>query len=281
MQLGRCAVHFGFLLVVFISACGKVGDPLPPFIRIPEAIKDLNVAQSGYNLVLTWTNPPRYIDGSAATNLSRVQIRSNWTSAATVEAAAAGRPQSYSIPVGPVNTSERTFWLVVETTQGKLSEVSNKASITPVEVPGRVGRLTAMADQRRIFLQWDKPQDRPDLADAYVVTRTDIPAEAQTLTDTRYEDLRYESGKMFTYHVTATRRLGQTMVMGVGPEATSVVAQDKTPPKVPTGLEISSSDAGGYVTWNPNNEADLAGYRVFRSDRSNAGFKPVSDRIVM
>src|SRR5262245_6451001 len=157
MQLGRCAVRLVFLFVVFLSACGKVGDPLPPFIRVPEAVKDLRVTQSGYDLVLTWTNPPRYIDGSAATNLSRVQIRTNGIPIASVEATAAGQPQSYVMPVGSVSAGERTFLLLVETNQGKISEVSNEASITPAEVPGRIRRLTAVADQRRIFLKWEKP----------------------------------------------------------------------------------------------------------------------------
>src|SRR5439155_12608780 len=67
------------VLLLAVAACGKVGDPKPPFIRIPEAVKDLTVTQTGYNLILTWTNPPRYVDGSAATNLARVRIQSDGT----------------------------------------------------------------------------------------------------------------------------------------------------------------------------------------------------------
>jgi hypothetical protein len=267
------------LLLLLLPACGKVGDPLPPFIRIPEAVKDLAVTQNGYDLVLSWTNPPRYIDGSAATNLSVVHIRKNGETLATVKIEAAGQPQSYPTPVGAVLAGQSTFSLVVETTQGKFSQVSNTASVTPVEVPGRITGLSARPDQRRIFLSWEKPQDHPELADLYVVTRTDIPAEVETVNDTRYEDVRYRAGRALTYRVTAGRRVAGNVVMGVGPESTTVTAEDKTPPAVPVGLEVKASEAGAYVTWEPNSESDLAGYRVFRSEWPDSGFKPVTDRL--
>src|SRR5215813_5543396 len=97
----RLARHFVPSLLFLLAACGRVGDPQPPFIRIPEAVKDLAATQNGNNIVLTWTNPPRYIDGSAATNLARVQIRSNGTTIATVNVAGVGKPQSFAVPVGP------------------------------------------------------------------------------------------------------------------------------------------------------------------------------------
>src|SRR5262249_56223006 len=106
----------------------------------------------------------------------------------------AGKPQSFAIPIGCLIAGQRTFAGVVETTQGKQSDVSNMASINPVEVPGRVTGLSAVPDQRRIFLKWDKPKDGAAFAEAYVVVRSDIPAEAETVADTHYEDIRYQEG---------------------------------------------------------------------------------------
>jgi hypothetical protein len=257
-----------------------VGDPQPPFIRIPEPVTNLAAAQSGYNVILSWTNPPRYIDGSAATNLARVQIRSGGQLLATVNVAAAGQPQSYAIPVRSDLGHRLTFTVVVETTQGRVSEVSNVASVEPVEVPGSVFQLHAVADQRRIFLEWKPPKDHPELADEYLVVRTDLPAEAATVRDTRYEDVRYQAGQSFTYQVTALRRIGPMAVPGVGPEMTTVAAIDKTPPTTPAGLEVRPSDTGAFLTWEPNNETDLAGYRVFCSEWSNSGFRPVTERLL-
>ena len=87
-------------LVLILTGCGKVGAPLPPFIRIPERVIDLAVRQDGNNLILTWTNPATYVDGSEATDLAQIQIRANDAVLMRVEATAAGKTQTVVIPVG-------------------------------------------------------------------------------------------------------------------------------------------------------------------------------------
>jgi hypothetical protein len=155
---------------------------------------------------------------------------------------------------------DRSFSVTAETATGKLSQVSNIVSIAPVAVPGKVLNLRGVVDQRRITLSWEKPQEHPELADAYRVSRI-APAETQVVSDSRYEDLRYRPGEMYTYEVTAMRG----MVPGVGPEAISILIQDKTAPQVPSGLDIVVSETGAFVTWAANAESDLAGYHVFRN----------------
>jgi hypothetical protein len=258
-------------LVLLLTGCGRVGAPLPPFIRIPERVTDLAVRQDGNNIILTWTNPAKYIDGSQATDLSQIQIRANDTVMMKVEATAAGHAQTLALPVtaADVNVS-RFFSVMAETARGKLSQVSNTVSIGAVAVPGKVLNLRAIVDQRRITLSWDRPQEHPELADGYRVSRM-APPESQLVSDTRYEDLRYRPAEMYMYEVTAMRG----MVPGVGPENISVLIQDKTPPQIPSGLDIVVSETGAFVTWSANSESDLAGYRVFRNAM------PVSDRLTM
>ncbi|HYR90748.1 MAG TPA: hypothetical protein VE422_42190 [Terriglobia bacterium] len=267
----------GFLLL--LVGCGKVGDPLPPFIRIPEPVRDLSARQNGQSLVLTWTNPARNIDGSQADDLARVQVLSSNDVIATVNVNAPGRAQSFEIPLGSALGPSRSFTVQLETSRGKVSGISNSASVTPVEVPGRVTGLRAAADQKRITLQWDRPQEHPELANAYLVNRVDPAEEPQVVPDTRYEDSRYQPGRRYSYQVTALRNVQGAMVPGTEPAAITVVAEDKTPPVVPAGLEIVPSDTGAFLAWNDNSEEDLAGYRVFRGESANGPFRPITERL--
>jgi hypothetical protein len=247
-------------LVLLLTGCGRVGAPLPPFIRVPEKVTDLAVRQDGNDIIVTWTNPAKYIDGSQATDLAQIQIRADDAVMIKVQATTAGQSQTVTLPVGAAVNVNRSFSVIAETAGGKLSQVSNIVSIAPVAVPGKILNLRGAVDQRRITLTWDKPQVHPELADAYRVSRI-APAETQVVSDTRYDDLRYRPGEMYTYDVTAMRG----MVPGIGPESVSVLIQDKTPPQVPSGLDIVVSETGAFVTWSANAESDLAGYHVFRN----------------
>jgi len=247
-------------LVLLLTGCGRVGAPLPPFLRVPEKVTDLAVRQDGNDIIVTWTNPAKYIDGSQATDLAQIQIRADDAVMIKVQAMTAGQSQTVTLPVGAAVNVNRSFSVIAETAGGKLSQVSNIVSIAPVAVPGKILNLRGVVDQRRITLTWDKPQEHPELADAYRVSRI-APAETQVVSDTRYDDLRYRPGEMYTYDVTAMRG----MVPGIGPESVSVLIQDKTPPQVPSGLDIVVSETGAFVTWSANAESDLAGYHVFRN----------------
>ncbi len=50
----------------------------------------------------------------------------------------------------------------------------------------------------------------------------------------------------------------------------SGIPWDSVPPKPPTGLEVvSTTHNSTTLTWDPNTEADLEGYNIFRSEKSN------------
>lgn len=59
-----------------------------------------------------------------------------------------------------------------------------------------------------------------------------------------------------------------TMAMLAGCGGSPSDSGDRTPPSVPEGLEGTSGDEMVELTWDANNEDDLAGYNLYRSEHS-------------
>ena len=56
------------------SACGKKGAPLPPIVRVPEAVKQITARRVGGDVVLTLVMPAQNVDGSTPVALGRVDV---------------------------------------------------------------------------------------------------------------------------------------------------------------------------------------------------------------
>jgi hypothetical protein len=263
------------LLAVVCTACGKVGDPKPPIKREPLAANGVSAGQSGNVVTLSWTNPARYVDNNAVTDLAYVRILRNGVQIAREKAQPAGQPQSYSIDVSNDLNTELTFVVQAETTRGTLSPPSEAVRIQPRDVPGVPRLLQSVVDLDRITLDWMPPERRPELAEVYLVRRTDRPA-AVTVTTNHYEDEDYEPGKKYDYTITAARA-GNPVVPGATGASISVAATDTKPPAAPTGLDVFSAGAGVFLSWDTNKERDFKEYWVFRSDQPEKPiFPPLS-----
>lgn len=256
--------------LLLLTACGRVGATLPPIIRVPQKVDNLSVAQNGYSLVLSWTNPAKYIDGNPATDAGKVHVFRNNMDIAIVDVTGAGKAQSFVLP--DVKSSvgvALTFTVQLEVPKAnKRSVVSNVASIQPVDVPGSPRNPVATVDLGKIALTWDPPDLNPGLVEAYVVQRSDKPAPVR-LTVPRFDDTDYEPGKTYSYTITAVRGTSP-QIPGEGSRMLSVVAKDSTPPHIPTGLQIQTIGKGVFIQWEMNTEPDFKTYRLFRSDRAEA-----------
>ena len=62
------------LALPFTDACGKKGDPSPPFPRGARAITDLAIEQEGADAVLTFSYPDRLMNGLPLTDLAFVEV---------------------------------------------------------------------------------------------------------------------------------------------------------------------------------------------------------------
>ena len=270
-------VPVAILILLLASGCGKVGDPRPPKIRVPAPIMDLKVTQSETNVVLTWTNPQKYIDGSNATDLTTVQILRDGKPVASPPVSGPGKPQSHSLNVSDAFGTTPSYTVVVQTERGKPSGVSNEAHIEVVDVPGVVSNLKGSMDQHRIHLEWDPPVQNPSFAETYLVRRVDGAIPPVSVSATSWDDMNVEAGKTYSYVVTAGRGTSSP-VYGRPAPPYPVVALDKAKPAIPKGLQPPTvSDTGANLIWDKNAEDDIEGYKIYRSDNPDTGWVQLGD----
>jgi fibronectin type 3 domain-containing protein len=228
------------------------------------------VSQNETNIILTWTNPEKYVDGSNATDLTNVLIRQDGKLIATVPVSGPGKQQTY-LPIVSDNLKTPTFTVEIETQRGKSSAPSKQVQIAIVDVPGAVMNLRGVMDQHRIQLDWDPPAENPALAEVYIVRRDEGASDSVAVTENHWEDKTVEAGKTYSYVVTAARRSVPPVGGPPSPKVT-VTAIDMKPPAAPSGLQPPViSDSGAILRWDRSTEEDWAGYKVYRSENPAAG----------
>ncbi|MBN1422274.1 MAG: alkaline phosphatase [Planctomycetes bacterium] len=147
--------------------------------------------------------------------------------------------------------------------------------------PAAPVNLMATAGDGSVTLDWDDNTES-DLA-GYNVYRWDsqeqvysLVASTDELTST-YTDTGLTNGTPYLYVVTAVDGVG--LESGYSGEASATPA-DMTPPAAPTGLVATGGDGVVNFGWSANTEWDLAGYNVYRSTTSGAGYAKVNGSIV-
>ena len=63
-------IALSVLLLISGSACGKKGDPRAPELATPQTIKNLTARAAQTGVVLTWSRPTEYVDGSEIKDLA-------------------------------------------------------------------------------------------------------------------------------------------------------------------------------------------------------------------
>ncbi|QOV91332.1 PA14 domain-containing protein [Humisphaera borealis] len=134
--------------------------------------------------------------------------------------------------------------------------------------PGAPSGLAATGQPNGIALDWGDVTGAPLLA-GYNVYRstttggTYTKLNASPVTDSLYIDTSAASGVTYYYRVTAIDSWGGES--GTSATVNAVRTTDNVPPAPPTGLAGTGVATGVTLNWSANNDADLAGYRVYRA----------------
>ena len=211
----------------------------------PAAPTGLAAVPADGEVALTWEAVPEYdVDGYLVFQ-DGVQVHS--TTGTTWRAG------------GLENGREYTFTVVAVDTSGNDSEPSEPVQSSPRDgvAPAAPTGVVATPGDTEVVLRWD-PNAEADLA-GYQVLRDGV--EVRFETGTTWTDTGVVNGTRYTYVLVAVDTSGNDSGPSEPAEATP---RDGVAPAAPTGVVATPGDTEVVLSWDPNVEADIAGYRVLR-----------------
>ncbi len=305
-------------LLMVAAGCAAPGVPQPPSLRLPALVDNLAAERKGSRVVLTWSPPAETTDRQAnrwptLTRICRVlnhypidhceavyEVRS--TDLAST--AAAGHKQQVSfedvLPPSAIGAqNEATYAVEVRNEHGRSAGLSNQVRVPlPPTAPPPVD-FHATLDAQGPLLQWTAsalPANgagwncrfriyRRAKGKAEFILAAEEPC-GNGLAEARDPGFEWETE--YDYKLVSVAEHSQSgkpavMVEGDDSRIVHLVTHDVFPPAVPSGVQAVFSSVGQKsfidVTWAPNTERDLAGYRVYRK-APGGQFKAVAGELL-
>lgn len=295
------------LAVLGLVACGKRGSPVPPRMRLPEAVTDLSATAREAGIEVAWTLPRRRVDGTrlfdpgeaklyrledTGATEPRAAMRVNNRIAGYTEVAAVRLkdPPAPEVQGGRVLYTDRrdltfgrryTYVVVTTDAQGRMSGPSARSSVTYIAPPEAPGALRAESGDRESRLAWQPPARLVDgtpvgVPLTYEVLRAPDAATALTVVartapgETSFVDRGLTNDRTYEYAVRAIRTEGSASASGAASARVTVTPVKTTPPAPPTDLAAIGSRGEVRLSWKPSPATDIAAYVVYRAPPDGA-----------
>jgi hypothetical protein len=290
----RCLVRVMgafFFGALFLSAagCGFKNKPLPPESVVPQAIDDLRYTVNDKGIQLTWSYPVKTIKGSVLEDISSFQL---FRAEIPLEDYCGSCPIPFTEPVtvgggSPLDGQTRRkvsydsnllrsghkYFFKVRSRTSWFADSADSNVITLVwfDPAAATGKVTAIPGDRQVSLAWQPVTLKTagkDLLVKYQVLRSldgkDFTKTGDPLVATSYLDRQVSNGQKYFYSVQTMTEYKNELAQGGVSKEVATTPIDLTPPVPPTGVSAVRTEVGIKVFWDRNDDADLAGYRVYR-----------------
>jgi hypothetical protein len=269
------------LCLAAASGCGYVGAPLPPALNIPRRVEHINAAQHADQLVVGLLITGETTDGLVLSRLRAIDLRAGPKAASMDLWARAAR----QIPVDPPSIDGHELKLPVAGWEnkdivvavrgvgptGRAGAWSEPLTIHVVPVPP-VPLVSAISGPEGITLTWPS-EGAPTGTKWRVFRKKQGDEQAVAVADApepKWVDPMTEENAEVTYQVQTLAPAGSAFAESQRSRAISVTYKDVFPPAAPVGLTAIAGVGSIELTWEPNHEPDLQGYRVYRGEASGA-----------
>jgi len=173
-------------------------------------------------------------------------------------------------------TKKFIFGLRVKDRKRNKSEFSDLVSVEPKILPLPPKGLLFTVYKDRIQILWDPPeknmdQSSPPNVEGYFIFRADRETQPRRINpelikENKYEDEDFVFDKAYKYFVRASATDSPPFLQSDDSETLEVLAKDKFAPEAPSGLVSMTGKNYIALSWDDNQEEDLAGYRVWRKE---------------
>lgn len=270
------------LAALWLAGCGYVGDPLPPSLKIPQAVTDLAVVQRGDKLIVEFTLPQLTTDGLKLVRLGEIDLRAGaegvrpwnaeaWEAAAArlaVTAPAPGGRVRAEIPAGSWTGREVILGVRVAGPSGRWSSWSNLRAVHvtgPVPPPSQVVARNVAGG---VELAWELADERPGIV--FRVFRSasgqNGPAPVGQSKERRWTDTRVEYGQTYEYRIQAMLAAGDDVAESDLSAPVVITPEDRFPPPPPVGLTAVAGLGQVELSWEPLADEPGVTYRVWRAE---------------
>lgn len=292
------------ILSGFLTACGKIGDPVAPEVRAPLIVKDLDVEQRGAHLILKFP-----FKRESRTKLQRIDVYRmveplDAPMGLPIETFSERASVVYSIladdvPLGSsdvgytdelnvksdLETKRYRYAVRVYDADGRGARFSNYATIQPLvnlALPPVI--LAAKQVEKQVEITWDPPpgninETYPANVAGYNIYRRQGGAfnkiNAEPLREPRFIDRDFQFGGNYQYVVRSlsfkpgSASLSELIESDASPPLEHR-PKDTFPPAPPTSITVASINGIVSLFWPLSAEPDVVGYNIYRAEEESA-----------
>jgi hypothetical protein len=296
------------LIALFLAACGKKLDPIPPELVLPAAVKEFRLAQEGEGLLLSWRFPTENQLGQPLTQLSGFRLERG----ELPEASPPGCLVDFALvadieldyPRAGVVRGGEVYYHDKKLAPGR-RYCYRAAAYDPSRIPGEWSKVLShawgvvpaaprdfavQAGDRMAALAWSPVTHLQDGSPArdlagYQVYRRVKEGGWTRLTPapvsgTDFQDVAVKNDVAYTYVVRAVRKIGKDLLESPDSAARTVTPEDLTAPPPVINLVAAVTARGVELRWDDSPAKDLAGYRVYRRQAGGAQFTLLTPALV-
>jgi hypothetical protein len=306
----RAAAAIVLLAAAAAGGCGKKGPPQPPLRILPAAPRALAVRQVGGDAVLSALLSGARTDGAPLDRptvrilrlrlapsfnplaVARAYLIRKFEKEAEVLAALQGEALEHAAPGGRLvfrdpgalaAAAQRWLYSVqVQDERGRRSETVPPVLLEVLPPPAAPTDLRVETAEGELRFAWSPPAGAASGTE-YNVYRirpgdppeVQVPLNPRPIAATAYVDRTFRYGETYACFVRTVSAQGGTARESESSATVPVTPLDVYPPAPPQGLAVAIEGGRIRLYWFPNEEADLAKYRVYRKAAGEAEFAAV------